>query len=340
MRKTDFFNTIILSMLLVFFSACSSRDMKILEMEKSEFMDKNVDALNIKAIEIAKNSYRVAKEVEAKEFAPNTIAMADKELQNAISTAQSDPSKIDEINKYAMNANKHYKKAFIITKMSKEFEQKGFANEDYILWYWNQLQTINYPTKTKIDFTKDNAVVVNNIKTNISTLAQSLADSQKDYEKLAKEFTDLKEELKAQKENKNKQTPYGFAKEILGEEAEITKKDDGLFLFVTGFHYMDKEAELGSENIELVNKIVKIIKRYPDSSIEITTHTDSRGTRMQNQKLSQARGQNIVKLLAKYGSIDSSRITLRAMGESKPVVSNMLKAGRAKNRRVEIYIHK
>jgi len=326
---------IFLSTVLFTSTGCSTKENKVL---KPDIVNKNVNSLNISAIQTAQVSYKEAKKVEADYFAPITFALADKELKKAVEIIETDYSKSKEISDYALQANENYQKAIRIAQMSKDFEKKDFANEDYILWYWEQLKNINSPTKTKLDLSKENNIIVGTIRENIATLSQSLEESQNDYVKLTQDYAALKK-LKVEKEKKVEL--YDFAKEVLtSDEAIVSKKDGGILLFVTGFHFSNKEAELGSENIELINKITKIITREASSTVDIIAHTDSIGTVMQNQKLSQARAENILKSLAKFGSIDTSKVTIKAMGESSPVVSNMLKAGRAKNRRIEIYIHK
>jgi len=330
-----FTKVLFLFTLILFTTGCSTKQGTI---TRSDIINKDVDSLNILSIKEAKLSYKKAKAIEADYFAPVTFKLADKNLKKALSIIETDYSKSFEIDVLAKRANMNYKKAIRITKMSKNFEKKDFANEDYILWYWEQLKNINTQSKTKIDFSLENTIVVNNMKVNILTLSQSLEKSRADCQKLSLKYTELKK-LKAKKEKKI--TLYDFAKsEFDINEAVVSKKENGIFLFITGFKFLDKRPDLGSENFKLINKIARIVKQVPKYSIEIIAHTDSIGTVMQNQKLSASRAKNVLKTLAKIGLVDTARMTIKAYGESKPVVSNMLKAGRAKNRRIEIYIHK
>lgn len=71
-------------------------------------------------------------------------------------------------------------------------------------------------------------------------------------------------------------------------------------------------------------------------SITVVGHTDSVGTEAYNQGLSERRAKSAAKFLESQG-LDS--ITTKGMGESQPVADNKTKAGRAKNRRVEITTH-
>jgi OOP family OmpA-OmpF porin len=61
------------------------------------------------------------------------------------------------------------------------------------------------------------------------------------------------------------------------------------------------------------------------------------GTDQYNQNLSERRAAAVNAYLTKRG-VDSSRITTKGFGESKPIADNKTAEGRAKNRRVEIKV--
>jgi len=72
-----------------------------------------------------------------------------------------------------------------------------------------------------------------------------------------------------------------------------------------------------------------------EETVTITGHTDSTGPDAYNMKLSMRRAQAAADYLAGIGIARSSMI-IEGKGESMPVADNATKAGRAKNRRVEI----
>ena len=59
----------------------------------------------------------------------------------------------------------------------------------------------------------------------------------------------------------------------------------------------------------------------PKITIELSSHTDSRGNDLYNQDLSQRRAQSAVDYIISKG-IDKNRITAKGYGESRPVVKN------------------
>lgn len=72
-------------------------------------------------------------------------------------------------------------------------------------------------------------------------------------------------------------------------------------------------------------------------SINIVGHTDSMGAASYNQKLSERRANSVKDYLTGKG-VDPALIHTSGMGETQPVADNKTRAGRAKNRRVEITI--
>lgn len=69
--------------------------------------------------------------------------------------------------------------------------------------------------------------------------------------------------------------------------------------------------------------------------IKITGYTDNIGSANYNVKLSQRRAETVRKYLVSLG-VDAGKLEVKGEGMSNPVADNSTKAGRAKNRRVEV----
>jgi OOP family OmpA-OmpF porin len=87
-----------------------------------------------------------------------------------------------------------------------------------------------------------------------------------------------------------------------------------------------------------LRKVIEFIKKYPGKKFKLEGHTDNIGTEKYNQALSERRAGAVKEYLIKRGGIDGTKITTVGYGELKPVASNKTRAGRAKNRRVDILI--
>jgi len=103
-------------------------------------------------------------------------------------------------------------------------------------------------------------------------------------------------------------------------------------------------AEVKKGGIEILGKVVSILKDVKDKSIRIEGHTDdvqiSRALAQRyptNWELSAARAINVTRYLQDEG-IDPGQLSAVAYGEWKPVAENDTAEGRAKNRRIEIIL--
>lgn len=88
---------------------------------------------------------------------------------------------------------------------------------------------------------------------------------------------------------------------------------------IEGVEYDFNKATLRPKSMEVLDKIVDLLKLNDNLSIELSSHTDSRGNDDYNMKLSQARAQSCVDYLISHG-ISKKRLIARGYGESKPII--------------------
>lgn len=96
-------------------------------------------------------------------------------------------------------------------------------------------------------------------------------------------------------------------------------------------------ATLRPDLVHEVQAVSQNLLKYPNSTIEVTGHTDNTGTAAYNQGLSQRRAAAVSSILV-GGGVPSYRVATIGRGEDQPVASNLTPEGRAQNRRVEIII--
>ena len=80
-----------------------------------------------------------------------------------------------------------------------------------------------------------------------------------------------------------------------------------------------------------------MLRDDPNVRISIIGFTDSIGTEEYNLRLSMRRAQATADYLISQG-VSPSQILAKGLGEAEPRASNETEAGRAQNRRVEIYL--
>ncbi len=118
-----------------------------------------------------------------------------------------------------------------------------------------------------------------------------------------------------------------------GKERESTKgldrsKDFNITILLTSIarpieipniFYDFAKWDLRPESMVALDKLVETLNDNPNITIELSSHTDSRGTDADNQVLSQKRAQSVVDYLIEKG-IAKNRLTAKGYGESQPKV--------------------
>jgi Outer membrane protein and related peptidoglycan-associated (lipo)proteins len=102
-------------------------------------------------------------------------------------------------------------------------------------------------------------------------------------------------------------------------------------LFKTGSSVLSPEADAA------LSRIAYNLNQNPKTNATIIGYTDNTGSYELNMNLSQQRAQSVMNYLISQG-VASSRLSAKGDGWNNPVASNATAAGRAQNRRVEIYI--
>ena len=113
----------------------------------------------------------------------------------------------------------------------------------------------------------------------------------------------------------------------------------GLTVRLKNIYFDFNKTTLKPESFVELNKVVDFLERNPSIEIEISGHTDSKGTDEYNINLSQGRSQSVVDYISRQG-ISGSRLTAKGYGESKPIDTNDTPEGQANNRRVEFTVLK
>jgi outer membrane protein OmpA-like peptidoglycan-associated protein len=106
--------------------------------------------------------------------------------------------------------------------------------------------------------------------------------------------------------------------------------DSGI-LFATG------KSDLTAASKSALLKFAASLKETPETDITIYGHTDNKGSHDLNFKLSNDRASAVSSFLTANG-IATTRMTTQGKAYDEPVADNATEAGRAQNRRVEIYI--
>lgn len=95
--------------------------------------------------------------------------------------------------------------------------------------------------------------------------------------------------------------------------------------------------EIPDSSYQILQNIYQILEHKDDLMIEVIGHTDDKGSKDYNIKLSKKRSNAVIQQLIQLG-VTSTRIECLFLGESQPVGLNSTTEGRARNRRVEFVL--
>jgi outer membrane protein OmpA-like peptidoglycan-associated protein/ABC-type metal ion transport system substrate-binding protein len=145
------------------------------------------------------------------------------------------------------------------------------------------------------------------------TLLKDLADKFPDQKPIVTKITEVqKEEAKKQDVN----------------QALLTKRLS--INFETGF------ASISADSFKALNEFVNDAKILNSTVIQIEGNTDSVGNAEANRILSEKRARSVAIYMQSQG-VDSSRFVIVGNGINKPIADNATDAGKAQNRRTDIY---
>lgn len=115
--------------------------------------------------------------------------------------------------------------------------------------------------------------------------------------------------------------------------------EEGTALILNNIFFETGKSTLLPESYTELDRIVAFFKESTVSLVEISGHTDSQGSDVTNQKLSQSRAQAVVDYIVSKG-VSANRLKAVGYGKSRPIDTNQTPDGMSKNRRVEFLVIK
>jgi outer membrane protein OmpA-like peptidoglycan-associated protein len=107
---------------------------------------------------------------------------------------------------------------------------------------------------------------------------------------------------------------------------------------IYGIHFDVDKATIKPQSEAVIAQIAGVMQQNKGWRFRVEGHTDSDGGEAHNKVLSQHRAESVVNHLVKRYHIARSRLVPVGFGYSKPVAPNTTAAGKALNRRVELFL--
>jgi outer membrane protein OmpA-like peptidoglycan-associated protein len=307
-----------------------NNDLKRVDNNRAKVIEKyrNVSTKFIRKEKLgtAKRIIDEAIRLDAKEYAPKSLAYAQESVSSAEKFIANNPQDAKEIDKKGEESLFYAKRALILTQQSKTLADS--KPEERVLWVEQNI--VNLGDSLGIADRRDEKLDVQ-----FNALQQSLRAASVQKAKVAGLRTELQEALpqialdKKVKEIRSKFKP---------QEADILRKDDKIIVRMKGLKFPSGKARLGSENFELLAKAKDVLTDLPNSQVIVEGHTDAVGTKEANEKLSQRRADIVKDYFVKNDAISEDQISSVGKSFDEPITTNKTKEGRSKNRRIDLVI--
>jgi outer membrane protein OmpA-like peptidoglycan-associated protein len=167
---------------------------------------------------------------------------------------------------------------------------------------------------------------------------QRQREAQAQAQRLAEAQAQVETERRAREEAERRATE---ALSRLERAGEVGVREDarGTVLTLSGsVLFASGQTELLPSARNRLSEVAEALKQS-DNALTIEGHTDAQGPDSYNEELSLQRAEQVRDFLVSRG-VTPDRITVRGMGEYRPVATNSTPEGRANNRRVEIVLQR
>jgi outer membrane protein OmpA-like peptidoglycan-associated protein len=126
--------------------------------------------------------------------------------------------------------------------------------------------------------------------------------------------------------------------QLQGTGVQVVREGDNIRLIMPGNITFETDSyHLRPDFYPVLNSVGLVLAKYADTTMRVTGHTDNTGSRQYNQTLSERRARSVADYLATQ-QVLQSRMYVQGMGFDQPIADNGNADGRARNRRVELYI--
>lgn len=126
--------------------------------------------------------------------------------------------------------------------------------------------------------------------------------------------------------------------QLQGTGVQVVREGDNIRLVMPGNITFETDSyNLRGSFYPVLDSVALILAKYADTTMRITGHTDSTGSKAYNQTLSEQRADSVAAYLEAQ-SVSPQRMFVQGRGFEDPIADNSSDVGRAQNRRVELYI--
>jgi outer membrane protein OmpA-like peptidoglycan-associated protein/YHS domain-containing protein len=137
--------------------------------------------------------------------------------------------------------------------------------------------------------------------------------------------------------SENFDIPLSASYQEVVKDVQLKNVQVGQKIVLRNIFFDFDKATLRPESTNELERLIKLLTDVPTLKIEISGHTDNKGSAQYNQTLSESRSKSVVEYLISKG-IAKERLEYKGYGLTQPIAPNDSDEGRQLNRRTEFKI--
>ncbi len=292
----------------------------------------------------ARNQLSLARQDGAEHYCLNTLRSAENLLAEAEAVLKADPYNKPSATQKAMAASYEARHAQYLAETIKRISDKPDSLEALYLKFESMFTTMATPFHYTPKFDKG-------FEEPTKTIVGYVINLKKEQSRLLAENSAMEEELNSLKESEATKSAELLKKEqreqkikkvkdlFTSQEAEVVFQGDKLLIRLVGLQFPSGRTIIQPEYFSLLTKVQRAIREFPDKYLVVEGHTDATGNSFKNKTLSEQRARAVTEYLIANLELNPDQIQYYGMGEQKPIASNKTRAGRQRNRRIDIIIN-
>jgi outer membrane protein OmpA-like peptidoglycan-associated protein len=259
----------------------------------------------------------------ARKNAPKTLLEAKKKFAEADAFITKHRYQKEKIHTLASDALLLSGRALQVTRKSKAI--RTMRPEDITLWAEGML----YKTANSLSAPdmRDKT-----LETQLENILGSITALQEDHRFMM-------DKVKAQNAEKRFNQLFSEVRDSFdSDEAEVYKQGSKLVIRLKAIQFPVGKYVIMPNNYSLLTKVQRAIRTFGEPDVIIEGHTDSTGSEINNQLLSENRAEAVRSYLVANKTLSMEKIAAAGYGSKRPLASNKTAKGRAINRRIDVII--
>lgn len=123
---------------------------------------------------------------------------------------------------------------------------------------------------------------------------------------------------------------------LAGTGVSVKRVGETIVLSMPGSEtFASGSSKVQAKFIPVLDSVVVVLDEFDKTYVDIIGHTDSKGSKEYNKRLSEQRAESVARYFESR-ALMPERVLVDGMGEDEPIANNDTREGRAMNRRLEI----